>query len=447
MVRHAVGCPSNLSDLTQVQAKLFLQRLPDSALEHYKQMELVRLQIVPARARLQASHESQVVYLLLTTRTPRSPRPATDLNLCLVVDRSAWIDGEQLDIAKAGLRHVARQLSNTDKLSLVTFNDRAEVIVPLQPLQNMVALHRAVDHIYASGEPVLAQGLTAGLQQLEHASFEGVQRLLLFISKDLYSSDQQCVKLLCLAQQQGIGLTAISIGTDLNSTFYEQSTVNVDNRIYAVASLGDSISALDSEVARLRATAARNVTLTITTSPAMELRTLYRIQPFVMPLVPLPLGNNKWQVKSGDLVLDEAPVFLLKLAIRAIRPNEEVVVRVDVRYAMLETPHYQNSACATARLSAVTDAESLLVSDVRKALEQVVAHQIRQYAQRASITGQLEAVAKHLQTAVDHLLSTGEIDLAQIILAETRSLLPNNPSRETKNKQVKHSSVLNGHRR
>src|SRR3989304_9158735 len=85
-----------------------------------------------SRSFIQWMDEPQILYVLLRIAPPGYDLsgPGTPLNLCLVIDCSTSMKGEQLDTVKATAIEIIRQLKENDIISIVSFSDRAEVVVP-----------------------------------------------------------------------------------------------------------------------------------------------------------------------------------------------------------------------------------------------------------------------------------------------------------------------------
>ena len=88
--------------------------------------------IIYSRPNLVHLDEAQMIYFILELAPPDEARaaPSPPLNVCLVLDRSTSMQGEKMDILKATAIHVLRNLRPQDILSVVTFSDRAEAIIP-----------------------------------------------------------------------------------------------------------------------------------------------------------------------------------------------------------------------------------------------------------------------------------------------------------------------------
>ena len=88
--------------------------------------------------------------LLITVSAPalspeRQARPRQPLNLALVIDRSGSMSGSKLSYARKAARFLVGELSERDRLAIVTFDDEVEVLVPSQPVSDPQVFIRAIN--------------------------------------------------------------------------------------------------------------------------------------------------------------------------------------------------------------------------------------------------------------------------------------------------------------
>ncbi len=79
--------------------------------------------------------EAQPTAVALQSGVGHSP-----LNLALVLDRSGSMAGQKITDLKEAAKWAVEQLNDCDQVSIVVFDDRAEVIVPSQPAVNKTAV-------------------------------------------------------------------------------------------------------------------------------------------------------------------------------------------------------------------------------------------------------------------------------------------------------------------
>jgi Ca-activated chloride channel family protein len=116
--------------------------------------------------------ESQLIYVLVEIAAHPDPdtKLSPPLNVCLVLDVSTSMQGPFLDTVKSTSIDLIRQLKPGDSFSLVTFSDRADVLIPAGRNLDLKDVETRVRMLQAGGGTEIYKGLSAG--------FTEVQRLL-----------------------------------------------------------------------------------------------------------------------------------------------------------------------------------------------------------------------------------------------------------------------------
>jgi Ca-activated chloride channel family protein len=68
--------------------------------------------------------------LLVIIRAVQTAMGRAPLNLCLVLDRSGSMEGAPFEYAKQACAYIVDQLTEQDVLSIVTFSDTVDVVMP-----------------------------------------------------------------------------------------------------------------------------------------------------------------------------------------------------------------------------------------------------------------------------------------------------------------------------
>lgn len=143
------------------------------------------------------------------------------LNLSVVVDRSGSMEGAKLDSVKTALSRLIDQLGEADRLSIVLFDDRVDVLVEPTMVTSKSTLKTAVAQIAARGATDMASGLRKGSDFVKlHAGQAGVSdRIMVFTDAETNTGDtdqETFIQLATSAAAQNIGITLFGVGTDLN---------------------------------------------------------------------------------------------------------------------------------------------------------------------------------------------------------------------------------------
>lgn len=401
--------------------------------------EPIMLHVLPARPELQVSSEPQLVYLLLTARTAAVQARPIPLNLCLVLDRSSSMRGERLFQVKEAARHLVSHMDGNNVFGLVAFNDRAEVIVPAQPMRDPDTIKSTIASVEARGGTEMAQGLALGLQEIDRAKQSSISRLILLTDGRTYGDEHACVELARRAQRRGIGLTTLGVGTEWNEDLLETMTAGPNSRTQYITSTNEIVPVFSAELERLRATIAQSVEFTLTLHPEAQVRSMYRVQPFIAPLQPHGTGSGVWRVPLGEWAAGDDQLFMLELIVPPVSAGAQPVARIDLRYELLSAAQ-QGCATASVQLPAVAQADQSVNHNVRNALERVVAYQLQTRAWQAVTEGRLDDATKRLQMAGTHLFNAGEVALAETVQAEATRLLQSGSTSADGRKRIKYGT-------
>jgi Ca-activated chloride channel family protein len=168
--------------------------------------------------------EPQAWYVLFTIHAEKDHAiPPKPLNLCLVIDTSTSMKGPKLESALKASELVLRNLKEEDAFALVTFNDRATVILPLARRHDPRKASSLLRKVKAEGGTEMSYGISSGLAELLKAGnlWESINYMLLLTDGETYGDEEECVRLAREAGAKGISIAAVGLGTDWNEELLE----------------------------------------------------------------------------------------------------------------------------------------------------------------------------------------------------------------------------------
>jgi Ca-activated chloride channel homolog len=191
-------------------------------------MEYPKVEFFTTHAKLEAGREQTVDVLIRITppalSLDHSSRPnwkgRPDLNLSLILDRSGSMEGEKMIRAREAAMFCVDQMLATDRLSVVTFDDRIEVLFPSEPVTNKQAMKELISRVTARNSTALHEAwVRGGLTVSERLIDQGINRVVLITDGLANVGVTNTDEIVTQAQglfQRGVSTSTIGIGADFN---------------------------------------------------------------------------------------------------------------------------------------------------------------------------------------------------------------------------------------
>lgn len=370
---------------------------------------------------------SQALYALLTISAREAERPRQPLNVGLVVDRSTSMRGERLEKVLAAVALLLDKLGPDDALSLVSFSDRAEVVLPAAVLgapstgrRNSAVWRdprRTLRTISASGGTEIFQGLRAGLEQLTSLDGEGrTSHLILLTDGHTYGDAGDCLRLAEQAAARGIGITAFGLGADWNDAFLDALVVPSGGQSRFIEAPADVLPYLENRLQGLGAVYARNVTLRQTWPQQMALRGGFKLAPF-----PQPLPAEADPIPLGDLEGRAPLTVMLEFLVAPLSAAARLRLRLEVQYTApdgkLETAGHAAQLVALSGGGDQTPPPALL-----EAARRLNLYRMQEKAWEEAQSGQMDTAAARMRQLTARYLETGDLRLARQAQLEAQRL-------------------------
>lgn len=371
--------------------------------------------------------EPQMLYLIIELETPAQARhsPAPPLNVCLVLDRSTSMKGEKMDVVKSTAIQVLRNLRPQDILSVVTFSDRAEVIIPSAYHQDRARLESRIQMIQPAGATEIYQGLEAGVKEVMRSlDSKRVNHIILLTDGHTYGDEQECLALASKIAERGIGISAMGIGQEWNDIFLDVLATRTGGSSAFVSEPKDIKRLLLEKFNALAQTYADEVTLEVKPQDGIELSYAFRLQPD-----PGPILISESPLRLGPILQDTSTRVIFEYIIEPKAVKSDILTFLDgvlkVLIASLPTPVPAFRMRLQRPVSDQPEADSP-PPEVVQALSRLMLYRMQARARKEIEKGNIDTATRHLQSLVANLLSQGERSLAQTIMLEVDHLQQKN---------------------
>ena len=367
--------------------------------------------------------ESQSLYVLVKIAAAEGIESRRmPLNLCLVLDRSTSMKGARLQQVKEAARYIVDQLGDNDILSVISFSDRAETVVPGQWPPDKVAARAAIGRIQADGGTELLQGLKAGLEEVSRWRRDDMfSSLILLTDGQTYGDDQACLEEAGWAGVQHIQLVTMGIGPDWNDDLLDRMAGLSGGMSLYIDSASKISHVFQEQLRSLGDIFAQDLALLIHCGEGVEVREIYRISP---QIAPLQMADD--QVALGMLEKQHSQVLLLELLAAGQQPGRvrllqlalegtvrgvsDHPVRIQRDVAVTFTADLAHAMGQTGRLP--------VPPDIVTAMGKLTIYKMQVRAMAEVETGQIDTAVNRLKTMATRLLNIGETELARAALLE-----------------------------
>lgn len=402
--------------------------------------DLIRQNILYSRQEVTRTREPQLVYVLLeySAAVDESSPSAPPLNLCLVLDRSTSMRGKSMDVVKATAIQLLRRLRPEDTLSIVTFSDRAETIIPATENIELKKLEARIQMLQTSGGTEIFQGLESGYNEVLRGLKESqVNHIILLTDGRTYGDEEQCLELAKKAAEGGIGISGLGIGNEWNDDFLDELASLTGGSSLYVSRPQDIQHILLEKFNNLWQVYAKESTLEFKLSEGVDLRYAFRLQPEAGPLpVESPL-------RLGPILKDIDLKILMEFILQPPGDQTEIVSLLEGELeASIPTQPYPLPPIQIHLVRPVANSSGLQTppEEILKALSNLTLYRLQEQARLEVAAGEYTKASQRLQRLAIHLIEQGERGLARTALLEAENIQRKYEFTEEGKKQIKYGT-------
>ncbi len=325
-----------------------------------------------------------------------------------------------------------------DILSIVTFSDRAEVIVPADRRLDRAAIETKIQMIQSGGATEIFRGLEAGYLEIrENHNKKLINHIILLTDGRTYGDEAHCLKIADQAAARGVGISCLGIGEEWNDSFLDNLASRTGGTSTYIARASDIRRFLKEKFYGLSRTYADNVRFEFHAGKDIEIRYAFRLAPEISPLEtlsPIPLGSIPME---GSLSV------VFEFLIPPLPPDTTQIALASGQIAM-EIPALANPTSVTRlRLFRAVQSEPSPEpppTGMLNALSRLTLYRIQERASVELAKGNLQGATQHLNNLATHLFAQGQGELARSVLREAENILRGDNISEAGKKNIKYGT-------
>ncbi len=327
------------------------------------------------------------------------PTAHPPINLALVVDTSGSMEGTPIDDARAASLALLHALRDGDRLAVVTFDSRAELLVPSTVLDGVGRAEAAarIGRMRARGTTDMAAGLRMGVAQVvSHLAPGGINRVVLL--GDGAPNDAQGIEAMAVsAGRAGVSITSLGLGLEYNESLMGAIAQRSGGRFHYLEDSSSVAETFRNEVLRMERVVARDAVVTLTPGPGVQVEEVLGHEP--------TRSGAGVTVSLGDVPEGSARDLVVRVSVPSHRAGSPVEL-VDARLAWADpaSPGVRHERSLFLGARATSDAGELEAGrsrEVESVAAQVQLAAATVTAIREARDGRVEEAQRSLDTAVE----------------------------------------------
>ncbi len=278
---------------------------------------------------------SQLAYVLLEAKpTALMAQVRMPLNFALVIDHSGSMKGAKLRNVREAVKMVIDRLEPTDYISVVIFDDSAQVIIPSMPANDKPGMKAAIDRIQDAGGTTMSRGMIQGLGELRRWNIpNAINRMILLTDGVTYGDTDQCRQLARDAAAAGIAIYPLGIGSDWDENLLDDvGQLSGGMPAEFIKSPADAMLIFEQQLQSAVAVAVRNATLTMRLPAGVSPRKAVKVLPIIRDVDASSLSDRQVVIPLGDLEKDAAQSVLVELMIDPRPAGLFRIAQADLTY-------------------------------------------------------------------------------------------------------------------
>ncbi|HZO88772.1 MAG TPA: VWA domain-containing protein [Chthonomonadaceae bacterium] len=387
-------------------------------------MSTLEVECIPGNRYAMAPEVSREHALVVLKASGQQLGRRAPINICLCIDRSGSMEGEPLEYVKRACDYVVDMLEPNDILSIVTFEEQVDVLMPARRIVNKALVKEHIHRLEVGNTTNLYDGLMAACMQIASVMPQTpgyVHRVLLLTDgeptaglKDYNSIVQQVAE----QKTKGISVTALGFGSEYNEELMAGIARRSGGNYYYIQRPDLLPEVYRRELETLMTIVAKNVRVRFLLSRWAQVRQVYGQQP--------AFGPRTVEVTVPDIERGTVRTVLAEFELDRHPPGTFRVARVEVTYD--DVVNNRTERAGADCVLEFTNDRSLLAANVnqivRNELEIAQASQNLQRTMMGMRTQQMTAMGalQELQRTRTVLIQAGQADRAREVEAAMQTI-------------------------
>ena len=364
------------------------------------------------------------------------------LNLCLILDHSGSMKGEPIEMVKQAALGLLDKLQPGDRLSVVVFAHRAQVIVPNQLVGDAKPIKQQIERLSAEGGTSIDAGLKLGIEELAKGKKEAIsQAFLLTDGENEHGSNESCLRLAQLATNYNFTLNTLGFGDYWNQDVLEKIADAGGGTLSYIQKPQQAVKEFSRLFERIQAVGLTNAYLLLSLTPKVRLAELKPIAQVAPDTIELPVQQDsygRYLVRLGDVMQDVERVVLINMYISQLPEGKQTIASVQVQY---DDPASDSSGLISENIpvevNVMRNYQPQINSLVQRYILALAKYRQTQLAETKLQQGDRAGAATMLQTAAKTALQMGDKGAATVLQTSATRLQSGQELSEAERKKTR----------
>ncbi len=247
------------------------------------------------------------------------------LNIALVIDKSGSMGRDnKMSAVKQAAESMLDRLRPRDRFSLITFNSRAEVIIPSEFVEELHVARSLIRSIRAGGGTDIYDGLQAGYEQVQRYSSPRTINRVMLLSDGISRGEGRCKDIALRKADNGISLSSFGVGVNFNENLMAALAENGRGMYYFIDHPGQISTILAKEFQLTEQVVATGIRIEIELHSGVVLNKVYANS--------YDLQGNRLIINGGDLSVGERRRYQVRLSPPAFTAGSHNIGKVRFTY-------------------------------------------------------------------------------------------------------------------
>lgn len=365
----------------------------------------------------QAASQRQLS-VMISAIADEANRPAP-LNLCLILDHSGSMSGRPMETVRQAAQRLVDRLSLGDRISIVSFDHKAKVLLPNQELNNPASVKLQINQLKAGGGTAIDEGIRLAIEELAKVKKGTIsQAFLLTDGENEHGDNDRCLKLAKLAADYNMTINTLGFGDSWNQDILESIADAGGGAMSYIQQPEQAVEEFGRLFSRMRSVGLTNGYLAVTLPQGVrlaELKPVAQVSPDTIEL-PVMQENGQAIVRLGDLMVDVPRVVLVNLYLGQMAVGRQAIAQLQVRY---DDPLTHTEELFSEKLTVYADYLDNFQSNPDPLVQQhilaLAKYRQTQLAENKLKQGDMAGAATMLQSAAKTALQMGDEGAATVL--------------------------------